>query len=164
MDIFLKNKRLIKTVYVLTFLNIITLSLLVWKFVSAHEPLLFPKKEAYKDVSGILKKELNLSEKQVRQFDEIRKRNFEKQAALKKIIRDDKDAMNEEMFNITTDEKKVQLLAKRIAEHEYQMELLRLKQAKELKAVCNGAQLRKFHELVKEIRDYFRPDNQPDRK
>lgn len=41
------------------------------------------------------------------------------------------------------------------------MELLRFEQAKELKSICNDKQQEKFEKLVKEIRDYFRPDNQP---
>ena len=110
------------------------------------------------------KDELSLSEQQVAQFDEIRKRNFEKQAILKKIIRDDKDAMNIEMFNVKTDEAKIETFAIRISDNEYKMEMLRFDQAKELKAVCNREQQEKFQDLVIEIRDYFRPDNQPTKK
>ena len=68
------------------------------------------------------------------------------------------------MFNKNTDETKIKLLAKQIADAEYQMELLRFEQAKELKLICNAEQQEKFEKLVKEIRDYFRPDNQPTRQ
>ena len=44
------------------------------------------------------------------------------------------------------------------------MEFIRIAQAKELKSICNKEQLQKFETLVKEIRDYFRPDNQPNQK
>lgn len=44
------------------------------------------------------------------------------------------------------------------------MELLRFEQAKEMKLICNAEQQEKFEKLVKEIRDYFRPDNQPTRQ
>jgi hypothetical protein len=107
-------------------LNLVSIGFFVLKEIRPHhEPLLFPKNEAYKDVSTILKDELGLSEQQVAQFDEIRKRNFEKQAILKKIIRDDKDAMNTEMFNIKTDEAKIEMFAIRISDNEYKMEMLR---------------------------------------
>ena len=162
MDIFTQNKNLIRVIVILISLNIVSIGFFIFKEMKPHnEPLLFPKNEAYKDVSGLLKKELNLTNKQVARFDEIRKRNFEKQAVFKEIIRDDKDAMNEEMFNKNTNETKIKLLATKISENEYQMELLRFEQAKELKAVCNDKQLDKFQDLVIEIRDYFRPDNQP---
>ena len=162
MDIFTQQKLLIRTIVVLVVLNVFSIGFFIWKEVKQnHEPLLFPKNEAYRNVSNILEKELDLSEKQVLQFDEIRKRNFEKQSVLKKIIRDDKDAMNIEMFNIETDNAKIEIFAKRISDNEYKMEMLRFEQAKELKAVCKPEQQEKFRDLVLEIRDYFRPDNQP---
>lgn len=165
MDIFSQNKLLFRTVLFLVVINLASITFFTLRGMRPnHEPLLFPKNEQYRDVSGVLKKELNLSNKQVAQFDEIRKRNFEKQVDLKQIIRDDKDAMNEEMFNINTDENKIKSLAKKISDNEYKMELLRFDQAKELKAVCKPEQLEKFENLVKEIRDYFRPDNQPNKK
>jgi periplasmic protein CpxP/Spy len=165
MDIFSQNKLLTRTILFLVVLNLGSITFFTIRAMRQnHEPLLFPKNEQYRDVSGILKKELNLSNEQVAQFDEIRKRNFEKQANLKQIIRDDKDAMNVEMFNINTDENKIKSFAKKISDNEYKMELLRFDQAKELKTVCSPKQLDKFEYLVKEIRDYFRPDNQPNKK
>lgn len=164
MDIFTQNKILIRTIVVLIVLNLVWIGFFIFKEIKPrHEPLLFPRNEDYKDVSGILKKELNLTNKQVAQFDEIRKQNFEEQAALKEIIREDKDAMNQEMFNKNSDELKVKSLIKQISDNEYQIELLHFEQAKKLKAVCNDEQLDKFEDLVLEIRDYFRPDNQPRR-
>ncbi|MFV8358122.1 hypothetical protein ACNQGB_18305, partial [Flavobacterium sp. XS1P32] len=62
--------------------------------------------------------------------------------------------------NIKTDEAKIEMFAIRISDNEYKMEMLRYDQVKELKAVCKPEQLAKFEDLVKEIRDYFRPDNQ----
>jgi alanine racemase len=165
MDIFAKQKIFVRTIILLVFLNVGLIVFFIFREMKPlHEPLLFPKNEAYNDVSGILKKELNLTDNQVLQFDEIRKQNFEKQAALKEIIRVDKDAMNQEMFNKNSDEAKIIRLAKKVSQNEYQIELLHFEQAKKLKAVCNEAQLDKFQDLVLEIRDYFRPDNQPRRK
>ncbi len=162
MDIFAKQKIFIRTIIILVIMNIALMGFFIFKEIKPfHEPLLYPKNEEYHDVSGILKKELNLTNKQVAQFDEIRKQNFEKQSALKEIIRKDKDAMNQEMFNKKTDEAKIIQLAKKVSQNEYQIELLHIEQAKKLKAVCNEEQLDKFEDLVLEIRDYFRPDNQP---
>ena len=165
MDVFSQNKILIRTIIILVVLNIALISFFVFKEMKPrHEPFLFPKNEDYKGVSVILKKELNLTDKQVAQFDEIRKQNVEKQAFIKEIIREDKDAMNQEMFNKNSNEQKVKSLAKKISFNEYQIELLHFEQAKKLKAVCNNEQLDKFEDLVLEIRDYFRPDNQPRRR
>lgn len=162
MDIFSKQKFLQQMVVFLVFLNLVIISFLVWKDHNfKHQPLLFPKNEAYRDVSNVLKNELELSSYQVQQFDAIRKKYFNKEVKLKQTIKDDKDAMNVEMFNRKTDELKILFLARRIASNEYQMELLRFQQSKELKAICTPKQQEQFENLVKEIRDYFRPDNQP---
>ncbi len=165
MDVFSQNKIFIRAIIILVTLNIVLIGFFIFKEMKPpreHKP--FARDEKNKDVSVILKKELNLTDKQVVQFDEIRKQNFEKQAALKEIIRVDKDAMNQEMFNKNSDETKIIQLAKKVSQNEYQIELLHFEQAKKLKAVCNEEQLDKFEDLVLEIRDYFRPDNQPMRR
>lgn len=165
MDIFRKQKIVSRTIIILVILNILLISLLFWKQMKPnHEPLLFPKNETYKDVSIILKKELNLNEKQVSNLDEIRERYYRVEIDLKRKIKDYKDDMNEEMFNKNTDEDKIIRLAKQISSFEYQMEMIRYGQAKELKSVCTPEQQEKFETLVKEIRDYFRPDNQPTKR
>ncbi|WP_264520181.1 Spy/CpxP family protein refolding chaperone [Flavobacterium sp. N1994] len=162
MDIFSQHKVLTRTIAILVLLNLALVSFFVWKELKPrHEPLLFPKNEKYKDVSGILKQELELNNQQVKQFDAIREDYFNKEIQLKQTIKDDKDAMNQEMFNKETNESTIMMLAKRIASNEYKMELLRYSQAKELKAICSPQQQERFESLVKEIRDYFRPDNQP---
>ncbi len=165
MDIFSQNKIFIRTIILLVVLNITLISFFIFKEMKPrHEPNPFPGNEDAKDVSEILKKELNLTDKQMAQFDAIRAENSEKQAALKEIIRVDKDAMNQEMFNKNSDETKIIQLAKKVSQNEYQIELLHFEQAKKLKAVCNEEQLDKFQDLVLEIRDYFRPDNQTRRR
>lgn len=161
MDIFSQKRFLTRIILFLVILNLISVGFFVWKSIYHQGPLLFPKNEEYKNVSGILKKELNLSENQVSKLDEIREHYYLKEIDLKKAIKDYKDEMNEKMFNKNTDEIKIKLLARQIADAEYQMELLRFEQAKELKSICNAEQQEKFEKLVKEIRDYFRPDNQP---
>jgi hypothetical protein len=72
--------------------------------------------------------------------------------------------MNAIMFNKVSDENYLKQLAHRIAGNQEAMELLRIEQAKELKTICNEEQQAKFENLVKEIRDYFRPDNRPNQK
>jgi hypothetical protein len=72
--------------------------------------------------------------------------------------------MNVAMFNKVTDDALIQFLAIKISQNEYQMEMLRYEQAKELKSVCSPKQQEQFEHLVIEIRDYFRPDNQPKKR
>lgn len=164
MDLFYQKKFTTRIILILFLLNLSLMGLLVWKKVKQHEPYLYPKNETYRDVSGILKKELQLNDLQVIEFERIRTDYYQKEIVLKQQIKDAKDAMNEEMFNSSTNDSKIHKLACTISEDEYKMELIRYQQAKELKAVCTKEQLEKFEKLVKEIRDYFRPDNQPVRK
>ncbi len=173
MDIFTRQKVLVRMVIFLIALNIGSIVFFVGSNFRNqnlehtphdHGPLLFPKNEAYRDMTIILKKELNLSAKQVKQFDLIRKRNFQKQVVVEGIIRFHKDEINKELFKLNTNNNTIELLAKQISENEYKMQLIRFKQAKELKAVCSKLQQKKMEELVIEIRDYFRPDNQFIRK
>ena len=69
--------------------------------------------------------------------------------------------MNAAMFNKTIDEETVKALAQRISDNDYEMEMMRFEQAKEFKSICNDEQLEKFEGLVKEIRDYFKPEEKP---
>lgn len=163
MEIFSQNRLLIRCVIFLALLNVISISIFLWKEFH-HGPLLFPQNEAYHDVSRVLQKELNLSAAQAEQIKTIRADFFDKETILTSVIRDERDSMNMLMFNKNTDTVLVKSIAKRVADNEYKMELLRLEQAQQLKAICTPEQLEKFDHLVKEIRDYFRPDNQPGKR
>ncbi len=163
MDVFAQRKLLIRIVIILVFLNVFSIGIFLWKDFS-HKPPPRENREEQRDVSDVLKNQLNLSEKQVQQFKDIRSGFFDKEKALSKVIRAERDSMNEAMFNKNTSEDLIKSLAKAVADNEYQMELLRYEQSKQLKAICTPEQMEKFGELVKEIRDYFRPDNKPERK
>ena len=165
MDIFAERKKLVVLIVILAVMNVLCIGVYLWQNNAHHKgPELFPNKNDFRDVSAVLKKELNLTDKQVEFIDTIRASYFIKEEKLKLIIRNEKDSMNLIMFNKTTDENLVKSLAKEVADNEYKMELMRYEQSKELKAICSPVQLDKFEKLVLEIRDYFRPDNQPKRK
>ena len=160
MDIFAQNKLLIRSIIVLILLNVCCIGFFVWHDARIG-PALFPSENKFHDVSEILQKELNLTSQQVEQFKSIRSDFFEKEKVLTKTIRDERDSMNMLMFNKNTDTTLVRTLAREVSDNEYQMELLRIEQSQQLKAVCKLQQLEKFEKLVKDIRDYVRPDNQP---
>ena len=165
MDIFAQKKLLVRVVLLLTVLNLFSIGIFLWKDLSHHhEPELFPHHNDYRDVSAVLQKELNLNEKQVEQINILRSDFFEKEKSLATIIRSERDSMNEIMFNKITNDDLVKTLAKEDSDNEYQMELIRFEQAQQLKKICTAEQLEKFEHLVFEIRDYFRPDNQPANK
>lgn len=162
MDIFAQKKLLVRLVFILAILNLAIIGILVWKDFRHHPP--HPPhhgREGFRDVSGLIEKELQLSPKQVEQFNTLRTSYFEKERELHELIHSQRDSMNEQMFNINTNEELVKAIAMRVTQNEYQMELLRIGQAKELKKLCTPQQLEKFESLIVEIREYFRPMPKP---
>lgn len=158
MDIFEQKKLLIRIITVLVIMNLSSISLFLWKeFSTEREPNFSQKDINTQEVVNILKRELELTEIQVNKIKKLRSIFHRQEHDLLHLIRTQRDSMNTEMFNKITNEKLVLLLAKRISENEYKMEMLRFQQSKELKLICTQNQLEKFEGLVIEIRDYFKP-------
>ncbi|MES2590110.1 MAG: periplasmic heavy metal sensor [Bacteroidota bacterium] len=112
-------------------------------------------------LSKILKEKLDLSKEQVILFDKLRADFHKQENKVLQDLRAGRDSMNVEMFNKNTDDNLLNSIAKRVSENEFKMELLKIEQAKQLKAICNKQQLEKFEDLMKEIRDYFKPEHKP---
>ena len=178
MDIFKQNKLLIWGIVLLILMNISSMGIFLWKEISRppkrnpppqslnnddRQPQDKPQPEK-KELANILKEELNLNESQVEKLRELRKKFFDKEEELIKVIKSERDSMNTAMFNKDMDEKLISDIARRISENEYHMEMLRFEQAKEFRSICTPRQLEKFDELIKEIRDYFKPNNKPPKK
>lgn len=161
MDIFAQKKLLTRLVLILAILNISIIGIMVWKDLMHRPPHPHHGREDFRDVSALLEKELQLTSTQAIQFNELRNTYSKREHNLHELIRNQRDSMNEQMFNETTDESLLKSIAMRVSQNEYQMELLRIEQAAAVKKICNPEQLQKFESLMFEIRDYFRPDNQP---
>jgi Spy/CpxP family protein refolding chaperone len=158
-------------VILMTIFNLVLIGLFLWKDVFRGQPQRRlpvnaianpnpkPNPGEPRDLSRILEKELNLSGDQVNQIKKIRRDYIEKEKELEIAIRAERDSMNTVMFTGSLNDELVIALARRIAENEYRMELLRYEQSKEFKSVCTPIQLEKFGSLLKEIKDYFRSDN-----
>ena len=164
MDIFAQKKLLIRTVIVLVLLNIVVLGVFIRGNIMHHRPPGSPPGEGFNDLSGVLEKELNLNADQVLHLKKVRNDFLEKEKLVLNTLHEERNSMNAVMFNKNTDDALLNILAKSVSENEFKMELLRIEQAKALKAICTPEQLDKFESLVVEIRDYFRPDNQLGRR
>jgi len=158
MEIFSQNKLLKIIIIVLVLLNTSSVGVLVWKdyFRKPQSP---KEKNEFKEVSSVLKKELSLSDDQEEKIRNLRMEFFNKEKVLETAIRNSRDSLNAVMFNKTTDEELAKSIARRIADNEYNMEILRFEQSQKFKSICTPEQLEKFESLVKEICDYFKPDN-----
>ena len=163
MDIFTEKKVLIRIILLLIALNLCMVVFYIRKEFFQRPPRPDQHQES-KNVSAILEEKLDLNREQVDQIIRIRASFFEREKIISESIRNERDSMNSVMFNKTTDDTLVKSMAKRIADNEYKMEILRYEQAKELKTVCTPEQLEKLESLILDIRDYFKPENQPKRK
>lgn len=163
MDILSQKKLLIKVIVLLAILNIFSIGAYVWQEFF-HKPPPQNRANDKREVSTVLEKELNLTSQQVGLINDLRSKYSQKEKILSAKITGERDSMNTAMFNKVIDEELVIALALRVADNEYEMELLRFEQAKEFKSICTPDQLEKFGYLIKEIRDYFKPDNKPEKK
>ncbi|MBC7643450.1 MAG: hypothetical protein H7174_14135 [Flavobacterium sp.] len=164
MDIFSQNKLLIRLILFLVVLNLGSITFFSIKsFRPENKPELEGKDKQKKELSQILKSELNLSNQQAIKFNEIRKLNAAKKIQFKQIIDQDKDLLNKELFKKNYDNQKALALAYKIGNNELNIELSKIEQSKQLKAICNPKQLEKFEELMQEIRDYLKPNDRPRR-
>lgn len=155
MDIFKKNKLLLRLVLLLAVLNLFSIAFIWWQRKEDHNKTA-PKRD-FEKTASLLKKELQLSGRQEADLKNLRETYFQKESVLSDLIKSQRDSMNAGMFKDITDTGIVRNIARRVADNEYQMELYRLEQAEQLKVICTKEQLEKFRHLVKEIRDYFQP-------
>jgi hypothetical protein len=162
MDIFTQKKLLGRIVILLLVQNLVLIGFYLSKDIFRKPP---PRENQIEtpDVTRILKKELNLSKDQEDRIRELRKGFGDREKAISEAIKDERDSINFFMFNINTNDEIIKTLARRVAENDYKMEILRYQQAQEFKAICTPEQLDKFEGLVKEIRDFLKADNKPRR-
>lgn len=165
MDIFAEKKLLIRLIIVLALLNMVSIGVFLWKGFSKDKPAAQRERKddaprERKDVAAVLEEELGLSQTQVEQIQRLRAEFTDKEEVIQQAIRNKRDSMNIEMFNKNTNDDAVKSLARGIADLEYQKEILRYEQSKAFKAICTPEQLSKFEDLVKEIKNYFKPKDQ----
>ena len=155
MDIFSKNKFLVRVIFVLIFLNLFSTGYL-WRNMNKRPNRDQPKQEKG-STTNLLKDKLRLTEQQVKEINRIRDDFTQKEEQLILLIRAQRDSMNVAMFSETTDTFQLKRIARQLVENEYQMELYRIEQSQQFKTICTKSQLNEFQNLVIDIRDFFQP-------
>lgn len=156
MDIFSNRRVLKRLMLLLTFLNLILLGLFVWNYFSAEQS---ERKEVDRtELFVMLKNELGLTDTQVESLKSIRNAFFEKESILSKDTRAKRDSMNLLMFSAISNDTALKSLAAGVSANEHQMELLRIEQSNQLRTLLNVEQIKKMEKLVREIRDYLKPE------
>jgi Spy/CpxP family protein refolding chaperone len=163
MDIFTQRKLLVRIVILLTVLNLVLIGFFLVKDLFRKPP---PRENQIEtpDVTRILKKELKLTKEQEDRIRDLRRSFSDKEKALSEAIKSERDSINVLMFNKNPNDDQIRFLARRVADNDYKMEILRFQQALEFKTICSPEQLEKFEGLVRELRDFFKADNKPKRK
>ncbi|MEI7830574.1 MAG: Spy/CpxP family protein refolding chaperone [Prolixibacteraceae bacterium] len=156
MDIFTRNKFLLRIIFILIFLNLISTGYLLWNKKGGPNPRQ-PKRDK-ENSTQILKEKLHLTKEQESAIFKLREEFAQKEEALTLLIRSQRDSMNVVMFHADTDTASLKRIARRVAENEYQMELCRIEQSQQLKNICTEEQLKEFQHLVSNIRNFFQPD------
>lgn len=164
MDIFVQRKLLIRLIIVLVAVNLLFIGAYIWRGFTPPPKPDNQKQENTRDAPAILEKELNLTPDQTRQIRKLRDRFAKREQELVDAIRIGRDSMNGEMFKENSNEERIYSLARKIADKEYEMELLRFDQANEMKSICTPEQIKKFDKLVREMRDFFKPGNKQEKK
>ena len=158
MDIFLRNKFLVRIILVLLLLNIISTGYL-WMQKREMPEDRQPKKER-ENSPRVLKEKLHLTREQESAIIGLREDFAKKEESITQSIRLQRDSMNAAMFHADTVTSILKKIAWRLAENEYQLELLRIDQAQKFKDICTNEQLKEFQHLIINIRDFFQPQNQ----
>ena len=182
MDIFLQKKILIRVIILLTILNVVSIGAFLCKSFLGNSPTYTtdshtridmskqqpdtnenfatkdaPKEKEIRELGDILERELHLSKTQVVQITELRSKYYKKDKELFKKMKGKKQQLTREIFNKNTDEKLVISLIKDVSVIEYEKEMMRFEQIKELKTLCTPEQLDKFEDLMREMKEYFKP-------
>jgi hypothetical protein len=162
MDLYARNKFLVRIIVILILLNIFSVGFMWWQRKENCEKR--PPKRDIAQITSELKDKLKMNDDQFRKLQQIREDFFKKEEALRTIIKLERDSMNMQMFQENTDTLMVRKIARHVADNEYCMESYRIEQAGQLKKLCNADQLKKLHEMAIEIRDYFQPEKKPKAK
>lgn len=157
MDIFSRNRFLIRIIIVLLFLNIISTGYL-WIQRMEKPDDRQPKKERENSLR-VLKDKLHLTREQESALISLRNDFAQKEESITQMIRSQRDSMNVLMFRADNDTSQLKRMARKVADNEYQLEQLRIDQAQKLKSICTAEQLMEFQHLVINIRDFFQPQN-----
>jgi len=156
MDLYSRNKFLIRIFVVLIFLNLLSIGYLWWQR-NDNRNNRPPKRDSEKTAEAI-KEKLQLNDVQGIALKNIREDFFRKEDTLSRLIKQQRDSMNTIMFKVDADTLMVYKIARRVAENEYKMETFRINQAQQLRMICTDSQLKKLEDMVKDIRDYFQPE------
>lgn len=159
MDIFAKKRFTLWTIVLLVILNIATISML-WLDQNnrpiAPPPLRAPQQD--QRTLQFLQEELNLTDAQIQQYDQLRQAHAKQTRGLINDIRRLKQKMMDEIFNDEPDSTKAKEIAGLIGEKQTAVERITFNHFLDLKELCGKDQIGKLKGLIDE---FFRSNPPP---
>jgi len=136
---------------VLLAVNILTSSI-IWIYVvkESHQRPFAPDDQR-QNPAGLIQKQLNLSAEQTKQFDKMRKENFEKTNILFDQIFTVKKQLSNALFNEKIDTVYVNSLISKQCSLQTELEKLRFNHFKEFISVCTPEQKQKLRPILSEL-------------
>lgn len=161
MDIFSQKRFLQRLVVLLIISNLLIAGFYWWRFNDSGQGRgKEPRPVKQQELPALLQKELGLNDTQANGLKKIRAAFFEKEKLLSDSIRSMRDSMNQLMFGTETYDQTLEELGKAVSAYEYKMEMLRVEQAREVRQLCTQEQRIRLEKLVREIRDYLKPETE----
>lgn len=151
MDIFSKNKFLAWVIIILIVLNAATLGTLWFQRSRVPGPVHeYPGKlpDDRKGPGNFLEKELGLSEEQAKQFDSLREQHRTEADKLLKEMQDSREELFTQIKSDSPDMSKVEELENKIGQKTTELEKATFEHFKQLRAICNDEQKKKFDEII----------------
>lgn len=159
MDIFTKKRFTFWTIVLLVILNISTISML-WlnqnRRIGASSQIREPRQD--QRTLQFLQKELNLTDAQIRHYDQLSLAHAQRARGITDDIRRLKQEMMNEIFNNEPDTIKALEIADLIGKKQTELEQITLKHFLDLKELCGTEQIGKLQGLVDE---FFRRNPPP---
>lgn len=159
MDIFAKKRFTLWTIILLVVLNISTISML-WLNQKNRPGVPPPLRALRQDQRTLqfLQKELNLTDAQIQQYDQLRQAHAHQTRGLINDIRGLKQKMMDEIFNDEPDSTKAMEIAGLIGEKQTEVERMTFNHFLDLKELCGKDQIGKLKGLIDE---FFRSNPPP---
>jgi protein CpxP len=152
MDIFFKKRFTFWTIILLVILNIATISML-WlnqnRRPGAPPPMRAPKQD--QQTLEFLQRELDLTDTQIRQYNQLRQAHEQQTRGLINETRRLKKEMMDEIFNDVPDTTKAMEIAELIGKKQTAIEQITFKHFLDLKELCGKEQVGKLQGLVDEF-------------
>ena len=158
MDIFAQKRFMTWAIIILVILNLSALAtMLFFVYPKPLPPPPPPQERGQEEVQYFLKKELNLSEEQAKQFRELgEQHNMQSRSVQNETHRFKREIMDE-LFASQPDTVKVERLANEIGIKEAEKEKLLFHHFMDLASVCDQEQKEKFKALIHDLLDMIRP-------